>query len=44
MNCDAVLERMVRGRKFDARESTREALFAQRPVSIGPWRSTTESR
>ncbi len=44
MNCNAVLERMVGGWKLDARESTSEAPFARRPVSIWPWGSTTESR
>ena len=44
VNCAAVLERMATGWKLDARESTGEAPFARRPVSIGPWGSKTESR
>ncbi len=44
VNCAAVRERMVGGWKLDARENTSEAPFARRPVSIGPWGSTTESR
>jgi hypothetical protein len=44
VNCAAVLERIVRSSKLDAGESTSEAPFARRPVSIGPWGSTTESR
>ena len=44
VNCAAVLERMANGWKLDARESTSEAPVARRPVSIGPWESTTESQ
>jgi hypothetical protein len=44
VNCAAVLERIVRSSKLDARESTSEAPFARRPVSIRSWESTTESR
>jgi hypothetical protein len=44
MNCTAVLDQIVGARKLDARESASEAPFARRPVSIGPWGLTTESR
>jgi hypothetical protein len=44
VNCAAVRERIIRSSKHNARESTSEAPFARRPVSIGPWGSTTESR